>query len=308
MTDGGTRADLAGLGALTPAQGARHMLAGAFGGAGLPSAALDARVLVCAALGIDHAGLVREPERVLGDRAETLRGFAVRRLAREPVSRIVGEREFWGLGLEIDPSVLDPRPDTETLVETVVARLPVDRTGAWRILDLGVGSGAILCALLASLPNAFGVGVDLSAGACAMARRNLLRSGLSARGTIICGRWTEALRGPYHVIVSNPPYIRSGDISALDTEVRAHDPILALDGGADGLEAYRAIARGLAARLAESGLVALEIGIGQAEDVAAILRTARLEPVEVVRDIAGRDRVVVAVAGEPEPSASPKGR
>ncbi len=297
MNRGVTDDRLAALGPATPREQARRALAEAFRADGLPSASLDARVLTCAALGIDHAELVRRPDAALGDAAETLRGLAQRRLRREPVSRITGVREFYGLRLAIDRHVLDPRPDTETLVEAVVARLAPDRTAPWRILDLGIGSGAILCGLLRSFPNGFGLGVDVSSGACAMARRNLARSGFSARAAILCGNWTDALSGCFDVIVSNPPYIPSAEIAALDDEVRAHDPLLALDGGDDGLDAYRALAPRLASCLAEGGLVAMECGAGQSEAVAAILEAAGVAPMPPVRDLSGRARVVLARFG-----------
>ncbi len=282
------------LGPGTTREQARRALTDAFDAAGLPCAGLDARVLTCVALGIDHADLVREPDRALGEAVETLHAFARRRLRREPVSRITGSREFWGLPLEIDRHVLDPRPDTETLVAAVVDRLSSEPAMPWRILDLGTGSGAILCGLLESLPNAFGIGVDASAEACAMARRNLIATGLSGRAAILCGNWSDALRGHFDVIVSNPPYIPSGEIDSLDDEVRAHDPVLALDGGADGLDAYRAIAPRLAACVSAGGLVALEIGATQSASVAALLSAAGFEPMEPVHDLAGRNRVVMA--------------
>lgn len=282
------------LGATTSRERARRVLTEAFLARGLPCASLDARVLTCVALGIDHVDLVREPDRRLGDAAETLRDFARRRLCREPVSRITGVREFWGLSLEVDRHVLDPRPDTETLVEAIVDLLAAEHTAPRRILDLGVGSGAILCGLLASLPNAVGIGVDVSPGACAMAQRNLTRSGFSARAAVLCGNWTDAFFGSFDVIVSNPPYIPSDGIASLDEDVRGHDPVLALDGGDDGLDAYRALAPRLAPRLAEGGLVAFEIGAEQFAGVAAILRAAGFEPMAPVHDLAGRDRAVLA--------------
>jgi release factor glutamine methyltransferase len=285
---------LTGLEPGTTRELARRGLTEAFRAEGLPSASLDARVLTCAAVGIDHVDLVREPDRRLGAAAETLRDFARRRLCREPVSRITGVREFWGMRLEIDRHVLDPRPDTETLVEAIVDRLAAENAAPLRILDLGVGSGAILCGLLASLPNAFGIGVDVSAGACAVARRNLTRSGFSARTAILCGNWTDAFFGSFNVIVSNPPYIPSVGIASLDDEVRGHDPVLALDGGDDGLAAYRALAPRLAPRLAEGGIVAFEIGTDQFAGVAAILGAAGFEPMAPIHDLAGRDRVVLA--------------
>lgn len=306
MTRDVGRERLAVLGPATTREQARRILADAFLAAGLPCASLDARVLTCVALGIDHAELVGEPDRPLASAAETLGDLARRRLRREPVSRLTGVREFWGLRLDIDRHVLDPRPDTETLVEAVVDRLAAGPAAPWRVLDLGVGSGAILCALLQSLPTAFGVGVDVSADACAVARRNLSGVGFSARAAILCGSWTDALCGSFDVIVSNPPYIPSAEISSLDEEVRAHDPRLALDGGDDGLDAYRAVAPRLAPRLAEGGLVAFEVGAGQASGVAAILGKAGFEPMEPIRDLAGHDRVVLAgcdAAARPWPAS-----
>jgi release factor glutamine methyltransferase len=286
------------LGPATSREAARRALAEAFRAADLPCASLDARVLTCVALGIDHAALVREPDQPLGAAAAALSGLARRRLRREPVSRIAGVREFYGLPLEIDRHVLDPRPDTETLVAAVVDRLAADRGKPWRILDLGAGSGAILCGLLLNLPHAFGVGVDVSAGACAIARRNLARCGFSARAAILCGSWTDAVAGSFDVIVSNPPYIPSAEISALADEVRAHDPLVALDGGNDGLDAYRILVPALAPRLADGGLVAFENGAGQSGGVAVLLRAAGFAPMEPVRDLAGHDRVVLARRGD----------
>lgn len=287
-------AALAVLGPATAREDARRAVAEAFRAQDLASPSLDARVLTCTALGIDHIDLVCDPERPLGVAAEILRGFALRRLRREPVSRIVGIREFWGLPLAIGPEVLDPRPDTEILVGAVIEALAAARARALRILDLGVGSGAILCGLLQSFPNAFGLGVDLSAGACATARDNLLRSGLVERAAVVCGDWTDALSGRFDVVVSNPPYIPTAAIAGLAAEVRTHDPVLALDGGGDGLDAYREIAPRLAPHLDEGGLVAVEIGADQFAGVAAILRSAGFVAQDPVRDLAGHDRVVMA--------------
>ncbi len=306
MTRDGGGERLGRLGPATTREQARRALADAFEAAGLPCAGLDARVLTCAALGIDHADLVREPDRAVGPAGEALRELARRRLRREPVSRIVGVREFWGLRLEIDRHVLDPRPDTETLVEAVLARAVARGAETLRILDLGTGSGAILCGLLRGLPEAFGVGVDASAGACATARRNLIATGLSGRAAILCGNWSDALCGRFDIIVSNPPYIPSSEIGSLDEEVFAHDPLLALDGGEDGLDAYRAIAPRLASCLAADGLVALEIGATQSASVSAIIGSAGFSPPETVRDLAGRDRVVLAEredAARPQPAS-----
>jgi release factor glutamine methyltransferase len=284
---------LAGLDCETTLDSARRGLTEAFRAGGLPSASLDARVLTCAALGIDHVDLVREPGRRLGSAAEILRDFARRRLGREPVSRITGVKEFWGLPLAIDRHVLDPRPDTETLIEAILDRLAPGRSASRNILDLGTGSGAILCGLLSSLPNAFGIGVDISYEACAIARRNLAMAGFAARSAILCSDWTTSIRGFFDVIVSNPPYIPSSELSSLDPEVRAYDPHLALDGGTDGLESYRSLAPRLALLLAENGLVGFEIGAEQAARVTTILGAAGFETMAPIRDLAGRDRVVM---------------
>jgi release factor glutamine methyltransferase len=280
----------------TPREAARRALARAFAAAAIESADLDARVLLCAALGIDHAGLIRDPDHPLGAAAARVSAFASRRLRREPVSRIIGYRDFWGARFAIDPAVLDPRPDTETLIEAALDHIRGADSELRRMLDLGVGSGAILCALLQRLPQAFGVGVDLSPAACAIARSNLQALGLQSRGGILCGDWTLPLRGQFDLIVSNPPYITAGDISDLAPEVRNHDPRLALDGGEDGLAAYRGIIPALAALLAPGGLIALEFGLGQRAAVAELLRGARFASFEVRLDLAGHERVILAKA------------
>lgn len=212
-----------------------------------------------------------------------------RRLAREPVHRILGRRAFWTLDLAISPAVLDPRPDSETLVEAALALAP--RPCA-RVLDLGTGSGALLCALLTEWPEASGLGVDRSVEACRVARRNVEACGCGARALVVAGDWGAALAGPFDVVVSNPPYIRSDDIAGLDPEVRDHDPALALDGGADGLAAYRAIAPLAARLLAPGGLLAVEVGWTQGEDVAGLLAQAGFGEVGRRRDLGGHDRVV----------------
>jgi release factor glutamine methyltransferase len=264
---------------------------------GIDSAHTDGRVLLCAALGIDHATLIRDSDCPLGSGAATLVSFAARRLQREPVSRIIGHREFWQARFKIAQGVLDPRPETETLVEAVLdhaARFPRD---CWRILDLGTGSGAILCSALRSLPGSSGVGVDISPAACAIARDNLAALGLESRGVIVCGNWTRALRGRFDVIVSNPPYVASGAIARLEPEVRDHDPRLALDGGEDGLAAYRELIPALPHLLARGGLIALELGAGQYAAVEAMLRGKFESPVEVTLDLNGCRRVILARGG-----------
>jgi release factor glutamine methyltransferase len=261
---------------------------------GIESANIDARVLLCAALGMDHASLIRESDAPLGPAAAVVASFASRRLRREPVSRIIGHRDFWRARFKIAPAVLDPRPATETLIEAVLdhaARFPGKN---WRILDLGTGSGAILCTLLQSLPESFGVGVDISPTACAIAQDNLNMLDLARRGLIVCGNWSKALCGPFDVIVSNPPYVAHGDIPALAPEVRDHDPHLALDGGEDGLAAYREIIPALGTLVAPGALIALELGAGQRQPVETLLVRAFDAPIEFRLDLDGHQRIILA--------------
>ncbi|HUZ90808.1 MAG TPA: peptide chain release factor N(5)-glutamine methyltransferase [Methylocella sp.] len=265
--------------------------------AGIDSAQIDGRVLLCAALGIDHATLIRDSDCPLGSGAATLVSFAARRLQREPVSRIIGHREFWQARFQIAQGVLDPRPETEMLVEAVLAHAARYPRKNWRILDLGTGSGAILCSALQSLPGSSGVGVDISPAACAIARDNLAALGLESRGVIVCGDWAHALRGRFDVIVSNPPYVASGAIAYLEPEVRDHDPRLALDGGKDGLAAYRELIPALPGLIAPGGLIALELGAGQYAAVEALLRGRFGSAVEVALDLRGCRRVVLARGG-----------
>ncbi len=260
----------------------------------------DARALLRAAARLSQLDLALSPETSLTtNEAERLWNYAARRAAREPVSRILGARGFWTLDLTVAPDVLDPRADTETLVETALDLIE-DHNAPLAVLDLGAGSGAILCALLSELPQASGVAVDLSAAACAATRENLARCGLSQRAQVLRGRWGTPLASRFDVIVSNPPYVRAGDIATLDPEVRLHDPRLALDGGADGLDCYREIVGDLRRLLAPGGLVAFEVGFDQAASVAALLQAENLEIAGFARDAGGRDRVVAARAEQPE--------
>jgi release factor glutamine methyltransferase len=252
----------------------------------------EAGALLALAAGIRAVDLIGAPEAPVGDAAGRIEAFAARRVAGEPLSRICGRREFWSLEFAISPDVLDPRADTETIVEAALAALAPRRAAALRVLDLGTGSGALFCALLAEFPQATGVGVDISEGAAAVARANLQALGLAGRGTIHVGDWGEGLEGPFDLIVSNPPYIRAGDIAGLDREVRDHDPRLALDGGPDGLDAYRALAPHLTRLLTPDGRFFLEFGEGQGEEVAAILRGWALDELRLVNDLSGRARVV----------------
>ena len=282
--------DLAASGA-TRAEALRALRA-AFAEAGIESPAADARLLAAAAAGLRREDFVREPDLALGeDAVARLQSFAARRIAREPVSRILERREFWGLPLALTPDVLDPRPETETLVEAALAAFAARRGEALRILDLGAGSGAILCALLSELPHATGVAVEISPQAAVLARGNLAILGLAARSSVMVGHWDNALNGRFDIVVSNPPYIARGEIERLSPEVRRHEPRLALDGGPDGLDAYRAIAASLGRLLAPRGAFFLEIGPTQGEAVVNMLTAAGLDNLALTRDLAGRDRV-----------------
>lgn len=259
---------------------------------GFETAALDARILLLTAVGISATELVTRPDIPLTpDQAETLAAFARRRLAHEPVARIVGTREFWGLPFRLSPETLVPRPDTETLVETVLDLIP-DRQAPLRIVDFGTGSGCILVALLHELPNAKGLGIDLSFGALVTARANAIDNRVGGRCRFALSRWADAVSGSFDLIVSNPPYIASGVIPTLDEEVREHDPTLALDGGPDGLEPYRIILSEAGRLLAPGGLLAVEIGYDQAEDLVSLARTYGLEILRVAHDLSGNPRCV----------------
>jgi release factor glutamine methyltransferase len=255
--------------------------------------AREARLLLAAAGALEASELIGAPEAPLGAAAPRLEGFAARRAAGEPLSRILGRREFWSLSLAISPDVLDPRPETETIVEAALAKFAARRGEPVAILDLGVGSGALLAALLSEFPAARGLGVDVSERAGRIARANLDSLGLGERAEIRVGDWGAGLDGPFDLIVSNPPYIRSGEIAGLAREVRDHDPLLALDGGEDGLEAYRALLPEVARLLApSSGWFFLEVGAGQAEAVERIAAAAGLADLATFDDLAGVARVV----------------
>jgi len=219
-----------------------------------------------------------------------------RRRAREPVSRILGTREFWGLDFAISPATLDPRPDSETLIQCALAGIG-DRAAPWNVLDLGTGSGCLLLALLSDLPAAHGAGCDASAAAVVTARANAAALGLSRRAAFYVGDWAEALDARFDVILANPPYIPDMEISALAPEVRDFDPHRALDGGGDGLAAYRAIAPQIAALLAPRGRAVIEVGAGQAPQASAILSAQGLSVADPVPDFAGVERCIIASVG-----------
>jgi release factor glutamine methyltransferase len=281
---------------------ARRMLAGHLRTRAIESAELDARLLLGAALGLDLTGMMTAAKQALtADEAARVDNLCRRRCAGEPVARILSTREFWGLPLSLTPETLVPRPDTETVVEAALAILRAEDRGdrPVRIADLGTGSGAILLALLSEWPNAWGAGTDISEAALRTARANARQLGLAARALFVACDYAAALTGCFDLIVANPPYIRSGDIETLATEVRDHDPRRALDGGADGLAAYRVIAPQAARLLAPDGALVLEVGHGQSSEVEGLLTNAGLKlPQPPKADLAG---VLRAVTGRKLP-------
>ena len=275
---------------------ARRLLTARFRSGDIDSAELDARILAGSALGLDLTGLIAAATQILtADQAERLEDLARRRIGGEPVARILGRKEFWGLPLRLSPATLVPRPDTETVVEAALEILPAEANfdSPLRIADLGTGSGAMLLALLSELPNAFGVGTDISVPALRTARDNARQLGFLARAAFLACDYAAALSGPFDLMVSNPPYIRSAHIASLDAEVRDHDPHRALDGGIDGLDAYRLIAPQASRLLAPGGALVMEVGCGQSGDVQGLLTAAGLTlPGLPKSDLAGVRRAV----------------
>ncbi|TPL10142.1 peptide chain release factor N(5)-glutamine methyltransferase [Mesorhizobium sp. B2-4-14] len=264
--------------------------------------ALDARLIVEHYSGTTRTQAIAEPGRkVDGGAIAEIEAALKRRTGGEPVHRILGYREFYGLRLSLSSETLEPRPDTETLVEAVLpfVKATAAREGTCRILDLGTGTGAIALALLSTVPAATAIGVDISAGALATATRNAGQLGLGGRFTALQSDWFEKVSGRYHVIAANPPYIRSEDIGNLQNEVRDFDPRLALDGGADGLTPYRIIAAEAARFLEAEGVIAVEIGHTQRNEVNDIFSVAGYAAGEVFGDLGGNDRVLVFQRGKP---------
>ncbi|HVX92041.1 MAG TPA: peptide chain release factor N(5)-glutamine methyltransferase [Xanthobacteraceae bacterium] len=278
---------------------ARRRVSRIFREHGLDTPELDARLLLAHALGLDHAGLAAAADRLLTPQERArLAALAERRLAHEPVARILGMKEFWGLPLQVTEAVLVPRPDTETVVEAALAAIDATgpRTRPWRFADLGTGSGALLLALARELPTSTGVGTDCDPAALQVARRNAQRIGVAERTHFVACRYGAALTGGFDLVVSNPPYVRRAEIAELAPEVRNFDPHLALDGGLDGLDGYRAIAADARRVLASGGHLVVEIGVGQAESVAAMLADAglTLDAKALRRDLSGTARAVTA--------------
>jgi release factor glutamine methyltransferase len=269
-------------------------VAAALASAGFDDSRRRARRLVAAALHLSATEVFAHPERPVSEREATRIADILRRaLAHEPLSRVFGAREFWGMEFRLSPDTLDPRPETETVVEAVLAQV-TDRQHPYRLLDLGTGSGCLLLALLSELPEATGIGVDRAPGAVAAARDNAIALGLGDRAGFAVGDWAAAIGGRFDIVVANPPYIATGAIADLPPEVRDFDPHRALDGGIDGLDAYRAIAVSLPELLAPDGIFAAELGSGQAEAVAGMLAAAGLKVGGLVDDLAAIARCILA--------------
>jgi release factor glutamine methyltransferase len=266
----------------------------AFEVSGIENPAREARISLCAASGLSPVALIIDPRGLLGSAAPKIQEVAARRATGEPLSRILGKREFWGLSFAITRHVLDPRPETETIIESALSIYRERREDPLGILDLGVGSGALLCALLSEFGAARGFGVDISTDAAEVARSNLQACGLSQRAEISVGDWARGVVGPFDLVVSNPPYIPTADLAGLPREVRDFDPSLALDGGADGLDAYRRILPESRRLLKPGGWLLAENGAGQAIDVSAIANQCGFTDVRMYQDLAGVDRVVAA--------------
>jgi release factor glutamine methyltransferase len=263
--------------------------------AGVALPRLDARLLLADALSVEAGWLFTHPEFVVEDAASFLTRLA-RREKREPVSHILGKREFWSREFIIGPAALDPRPDSETLIAAILKRRP-DHAAPLRLLDLGAGSGCLLLTLLSELPNSTGIGLDKSEAALALARLNGEKLGLAERVEWQKGDWNEVLScGKFDIILSNPPYIPSAEIAGLEAEVRLYEPLFALDGGADGLDAYRAIIAQLPDLLKPGGLVAFELGIGQYQAVASLLEAAGWQNIKSKNDLAGIPRCCLCQA------------
>jgi release factor glutamine methyltransferase len=260
---------------------------------GVESAESEARLLLSYAIGMDDAAIIAESEaEAPEDVQHRLEGFLARRLSGEPMARIVGRKEFWSRSFRLGPDTLVPRPETETVVEAALAAFP-DRNAALRVLDLGTGAGILLAAILAERTRSLGLGIDRSESALLIARANLEALDLGTRALFACGDWGAALSGKFDLIVCNPPYIAAHEFAELSSEVRAHDPRLALDGGADGLDAYRTIVSDLAGLLHAHGVAVLELGRGQEYAVANLARDRGLSAAGPARpDLAGIPRAL----------------
>jgi release factor glutamine methyltransferase len=267
--------------------------------AGIDNARFEARLLLAHASGLTIEQLVaRGTDEAPANIIETMRSLTARRVRREPMAYILGEREFWDLPFKVSPAVLVPRPDSETLIEAVLALMP-DRSRAWRILDLGLGSGCLLLTLLHEYPQARGVGFEASAEALAVSQENARALGVADRASLIAGDWrrpgwADSLGGPFDLVVSNPPYIASAAVPRLMPEVSSFEPRLALDGGAEGFDAYHTLIAAGPRLVTAGGFMAVEVGEGQAAEIAGLFAAAGLSPRPPWKDLGGIDRIVVA--------------
>lgn len=260
--------------------------------AGVDTPRLDAILLLAEASRWSEDLIRSRPDTpISAEKAAAFEAMVQRRLRREPVSKILGRREFWSLEFRTSPDVLDPRADSETLISAVLAAIP-DRNAALRIVDFGTGSGCLLLSLLHELPSATGVGIDVSPPALAVARENADRFALSARCLFRLGSWGKGIEGTFDILISNPPYIESGVVPGLEPEVADYDPLLALDGGADGLDAYRALIPDMARLAAKGAFAALEVGLGQDVAVSRLLGESGFGEIAVMPDLGGIGRVV----------------
>ena len=282
---------------------ARRRLGDLFRSKGIEAANYEARILIEELAGAKDLDV--DLQAPLGhEAAARIEQALARRLAGEPLWRILGEREFWGLTFRLSPATLEPRPDTETLVDAALDAFAGRKAEPLRILDLGTGTGCLLIALSSEFRRAQGLGIDLSEDACATASANAGRNGVADRVTFRHGNWTEELHGFFDLIVSNPPYIRTDAIRGLSREVREHDPLLALDGGEDGLGPYRIFAATLAQFLSPSGLIVLEIGAGQETEVVELMQAGGFRHLGSRRDLGGHVRALsFGHAGEKMPEA-----
>lgn len=261
--------------------------------AGIPDARREARLILAHALGIEPVTVLGYPERAVDD-ASHYEELIARRATREPLSHLTGRREFWSLEFEVTNATLDPRADSETLVEAALAAVP-DRQAPLSIVDFGTGTGCLLLALLSEFPKATGLGVDIAEETLAVARRNAARLGFADRAAFAIGNWGESLAGPVDLIVGNPPYIPAGEIAALQREVADYEPRRALDGGVDGLDAYRRLGRDIFRILRPGGLVVLEFGLGQGTAVERLMLAEGLIAQGFSRDLAEHDRCLTLV-------------
>jgi release factor glutamine methyltransferase len=276
---------------------ARRALSGALRRAQFETPDLDARILIGHALNLDHTALITQAGRALSvPEAEAIAAVAARRLACEPVARIVGFKEFWSLPFSVNGTTLVPRPETETVVEAALAAIIADkRQRSMRLLDIGTGSGALILALLSELPDAMGVATDINPATLAVAHQNAKRLGLTERVCFVACDMTAALYGAFDLIVSNPPYVVHGKIAALAPGVRDYEPHIALDGGPDGLDAYRTLAAQAPRLLDTSGMMVVELGAGQDEAVGKIFEACGLAVAALRSDLNGIPRALTAV-------------